>query len=250
MALYNTRAIVLRTIKLSETDKLVTFLTERHGKIKCAAKSARRIKSRFGAALEPLSYTHIIYFGKEYQDIYRLNNCDIIHSFQSIRENLAKLFTALYFNELVDLLFADGQNPRGFFQFLLESLAGIQKGLNMDTLCRLYEIRIMTYTGYAPRLDQCALCKNYPNGQELGYSFSRNGIVCQKCNNSKSSEIKIKAGTLNYVRKLAKIGIYQSERLKIPSFMRNEVELLTHRLIQYQLGREPKSYPFIKKIKL
>ena len=106
MGLYKTRAIVLKSIKLSETDKLVTFMTERYGKIKCAAKAARRPKNRFGAALEPLSFIQLIYFGKEHQDIFQLNHCDIIQSFQGIREDLSKIYTALYFNELADSMIA------------------------------------------------------------------------------------------------------------------------------------------------
>ena len=198
MGLHNTRAIVLRTIKLSENDKLVTFLTERHGKIKCSAKAARRIKNRFGGSLEPLSFTNIIYFGKENQEIFNLNNCDIIQSFQNIREDLGKFFTAIYFNELLDSILANGQNPQGLFLFVLESLDGIQKGLNIETLCRLFEIRIMTLTGYAPRFDQCALCKQEPNGGNLGYSFQRNGIICHNCGKNINAELRINAGTLNY----------------------------------------------------
>ena len=84
MPLYRTQAVVLKSMKLSEKDKLVTFLTETHGKVKCVAKAARRLKSRFGASLEPMSHVSLIYFGKEHQDLYRLNQCDIIQSFQDI----------------------------------------------------------------------------------------------------------------------------------------------------------------------
>ena len=250
MGLHNTRAIVLRTIKLSETDKLVTFLTEDHGKIKCAAKSARRIKSRFGGSLEPLSYARVIYFGKENQEIFRLNNCDIIRSYQDIREDLGKIFTALYFNELVDSIVADGQNPQGLFSFVLESLEGIRRGLNTDTLCRLFEIRIISLTGYSPRLDMCAFCKQKPNGKYLGYSFHHNSVICYRCHKMKQVELKLHIGTLNYLKKLTEIDVSHSERLKFPKILWQEIEFLTHRIVQYQLGREPKSYQFIKKMKL
>ena len=59
MALFNTEAIVLRSINLSETDKLVTFMTDEFGKVKCVAKAARKLKNRFGAALEPSHYRKV-----------------------------------------------------------------------------------------------------------------------------------------------------------------------------------------------
>ena len=97
MALHRTRAIVLKSINLSDSDRLVTFLTKSHGKVKCVAKGARKLKNRFWGSLEPMSHIHLIYFGKENQNLYRLNQADIIESFQSIREDLGKLYKGVYF---------------------------------------------------------------------------------------------------------------------------------------------------------
>ena len=95
MPLHKSEAIVLRSINLSEADKLVTFMTKQFGRVKCVAKSARKIKNRFGAALEPMSHIRLIYFGKENQTLYRLNHSDIIHSFQPIREDFQKMKTRI-----------------------------------------------------------------------------------------------------------------------------------------------------------
>ena len=87
MALYKTRAIVIKSINLSESDRLVTFFTKNYGKVKCVAKGARKAKNCFWGSLEPMSLIHLIYFGKENQSLYRLNHADIIESFQSIRDD-------------------------------------------------------------------------------------------------------------------------------------------------------------------
>ncbi len=126
MGLYNCQAIVLRRFNLSETDKLVTLLTDRYGKVKVVAKAARKIKSRFGAALEPLSLIEMIYFGKENQNLYRLNQADIIRSFQPIREDYNKTFTGLYFLELIDAMIPDGHPELGAFQLLRDTLAALE----------------------------------------------------------------------------------------------------------------------------
>ncbi|HIE79454.1 MAG TPA: DNA repair protein RecO, partial [Nitrospinaceae bacterium] len=112
MALYNTRALVIKSINLSESDRLVTFMTENQGKVKCVAKGARKVKNRFWGALEPMSLIHLIYFGKEHQSLFRLNHCDIIESFQTIRDDFDKLYTGVYFLDLIDSMILEGNREK------------------------------------------------------------------------------------------------------------------------------------------
>ncbi|MFQ5716883.1 MAG: DNA repair protein RecO [Nitrospinales bacterium] len=248
MGLHKTQAIVLRSINLSKGDKLVTFLTEKYGKIKCAARAARRIKSRFGAALLPMSHIELIYFGKERQEIFRLNHCDIIQSFQTVREDLQKVYTGIYFNELVDSLIPEGDRGPEFFHFLRDALCVLRDQEDLKTLSRLFEIRIMALSGYAPRLDRCAVCQKKPDAEWVGFSYRNSGVICRDCAREARPEIRIRAGSLSYLRKLLTIDLKQSPRLKIPKSLESEIEAVTHRMISYYLKRELRSYPFIKKM--
>ena len=248
MPLYKTQAVVLRSIKLSEKDKLVTFLTRDFGKIKCVAKGARRLKSRYGASLEPLSHISMVYFGKQNQELFSLNQCDILHSFQSIREDHQKLYTAIYFLELADNLMADSHPEPAIFDLLLTLLDKTRSQTDIETLCRLFEIRIMVLAGYGPRLNHCIVCKSVPRSLWVGFSYSQHGIICEPCQGQHFSEIKIKNGSLNYLKKLLTLDINHTERLKIPKESEAEIESVTHRLILSRLGRELKSYPFIKQM--
>ena len=248
MGLFSAKAIVLRTINLSETDKLAILFTEQFGKVKCAAKAARKVKSRFGAALEPLSFISVIYFGKEKQDIFRLNHSDVIRSFHWLREDFSKFYTAIYFNELMDNLIQEGHPSPESFHFLLDAFEALKKTTELETLRRLFEIRIMSLSGFGPRLNQCVVCPRIPEGSILGFSFRMGGIVCEKCLRKTRVELNIKAGTLNYVKKLIDMDINHCQRLKIPKSMEKEIENVTHRLVTYNLGRELRSYPFIKQM--
>jgi DNA repair protein RecO (recombination protein O) len=246
MGLYRTNAIVLRSIKLSETDKLVTFMTEQFGKVKCVARGARKIKSRFAGSLEPMSYVYLIYFGKENQQLYSLNNADIIQSFHLLREDFQKLYTGIYLNELVDAMTAEMQEDRQIFQLLLDSLSALQNQGNLETLCRMFEIRLLSVSGHRPELDHCVVCKTGKVNGWVGFSYVRRGIVCGHCMKQTGAEIKFTTGTLNYLRKLLTLDINCSGRLKFPKGMDDEIKKLTHRLILAHVGRELKSYPFIK----
>ncbi len=248
MPLYRTQAVVLKSMKLSEKDKLVTFLTETHGKVKCVAKAALRLKSRFGASLEPMSHVSLIYFGKEHQELYRLNQCDIIQSFQEIKENPRSFYTAVYFLELAGHLVAEAHPEPGIFRLLVQSLHEAGKTGTLETLCRLFELRVMAHAGYAPRLRKCIACHKEPQSLWVGFSYNQHGIVCESCFEKEPVETRIKSGTVNYLKKFLSLDLNHVHRLKVPKEMEAEIESITHRLVLARLGRELKSYPFIRQM--
>ncbi len=248
MPLYRTRAVVLKTLNLSEKDKLVTFLTETHGKVKCVAKAARRLKSRFGASLEPMSHVSLIYFGREHQELYRLNQCDIIQSFQEIRENPDSFYTAVYFLELANHLVVEAHSEPDIFRLLVGALNEASKTDTPGTLCRLFELRIISLAGYTPRLRKCIVCNREPRSRWVGFSYVNHGIVCEPCFDKEPVATRIQSGTVEYLKKFLSLDLNHIRRLKIPQEVEAEIESITHRLVLVRLGRELKSYPFIKQM--
>jgi DNA repair protein RecO (recombination protein O) len=73
MPLYKTDALILRTYKLGEADRIVVFLTRDRGKKRGVASGARRPKSRFSGALEPLTRVGVSYYEREQRDLVRLS---------------------------------------------------------------------------------------------------------------------------------------------------------------------------------
>lgn len=248
MPLYKTQAVVLKSMKLSEKDKLVTFLTETHGKVKCVAKAARRLKSRFGASLEPMSHVSLIYFGKEHQELYRLNQCDIIRSFQDIKENPDSFYTAVYFLDLAGHLIAEAHPEPEIFHLLVKSLREAGKTESLGILCRLFELRIMAHAGYTPRLQKCIACHREPQTSRVGFSYNQHGIVCESCFDKEPVEKLITSGTVSYLKKFLSLDLNHTHRLKVPKEVEREIESITHRLVLARLGRELKSYPFIRQM--
>ena len=246
MALYKTRALVIKSINLSESDRLVTFMTENHGKVKCVAKGARKIKNQFWGALEPMSLIHLIYFGKEHQSLFRLNHSDIIESFQTIRDDFDKLYTGVYFLDLLDAMILEGHREKKIFTLLYQSLAALNQQTELEPLRRLFEIRLLSLSGYTPQLEHCVLCRKLPENGMIPFSYAHNGILCNACSNRARVDIQFSTGTKNYIKKLLDVEIKTCERLKFPKAQTDEIEKVTHRLVLSHLGRELKSYPFIK----
>jgi hypothetical protein len=69
MPLHTTDALILRTYKLGESDRIVVFLTRDRGKKRGVAKNARQSRRRFGGALEPLTYGRVGYLERERREL-------------------------------------------------------------------------------------------------------------------------------------------------------------------------------------
>src|SRR5712691_9357701 len=103
MPLYTTDALILRTYKLGESDRIVVFLTRDRGKKRGVAKNARQSRRRFGGALEPMTYGRVGYFERERRDLVSLNFVEPVRSPLSALEGEALGYVG-YFAELVDAM--------------------------------------------------------------------------------------------------------------------------------------------------
>jgi DNA repair protein RecO (recombination protein O) len=118
--LYRDHGIVLRTYKLGESDRIVSFMTERHGKVRAVAKGVRKTKSRFGARLEPTSHVAIqLYEGRELDIVTQAESVD---HFRELRDDLDRLTRAVSMLEAVDQMSLEGEPNARLYQMLLGAL--------------------------------------------------------------------------------------------------------------------------------
>src|ERR1051325_10942615 len=101
MAVLETEALVLRTYNFGEADKIVVCLTNASGLIRAVARGCRKLKSKYGAALEPFTIAKIVYFQKENQELVSLNHAEIIKSHFDISGQAEVLAGLAYMGDLV-----------------------------------------------------------------------------------------------------------------------------------------------------
>src|SRR5205809_8053036 len=101
MPLYTTDALILRTYKLGESDRIVVFLTRDRGKKRGVAKNARQSRRRFGGALEPMTFGRVGYLERERRDLVRLDYVEAIRSPLASADGDALGYVS-YFAELID----------------------------------------------------------------------------------------------------------------------------------------------------
>src|SRR5437764_5294142 len=101
MPLHTTDALILRTYKLGESDRIVVFLTRDRGKKRGVAKNARQSRRRFGGGLEPLTHARVAYVERERRELASLNYVEPVCSPLSAAHGEALGYVS-YFAELVD----------------------------------------------------------------------------------------------------------------------------------------------------
>jgi DNA repair protein RecO (recombination protein O) len=185
VAIYRDDGVVLRTHKLGEADRIVTVLARRTGRIRAVAKGVRRTKSRFGARLEPFTHVDLL--------LYTGRSLDVITQAETLRpygEQLASDYprytTGTAMLETAEKLTPVEKEP-AMRQFLLlvGGLRALGEGEHDPRLVLdAYLLRSLAVAGYAPALDECAVCGT-PAAQARGglraFGLASGGLTCQSC---------------------------------------------------------------------
>jgi len=147
-------AIVLNTYPARERDKLVVFLTPEHGKKKGWAYGARSLKSRFGAALEPLAKVRIAFVERESDEVVRIESVDLIRSLFPAQQNLVANVAASYIAETVDT-FAQPDDPADLIYRLLDrTTEALLDGADPVAVVAYAELWMLRLGGILPDLPE------------------------------------------------------------------------------------------------
>jgi DNA repair protein RecO (recombination protein O) len=181
MPLYSADALILRTYKLGEADRIVVFLTEDRGKKRGVAKGARRPRSRFVGALEPLTRVHVAYFEKEHRELVGLNYAEPLCSPMAATGDAIGYVG--YFAELIDQWAQDSDPNERLYRLgasLVEALAG---GGSVEPLARYFEYWLLRLQGVYPSVAACHGCGGALDGPRGGaYLAPGSGVfTCPAC---------------------------------------------------------------------
>jgi DNA repair protein RecO (recombination protein O) len=158
MPLHTTDALILRTYKLGESDRIVVFLTRDRGKKRGVAKNARQSRRRFGGALEPLTYGRVGYVERERRDLVRLDYVEQLRSPLSAIDGEALGYVS-YFAELIDEWAQEADPNETLFRLGVSMTDAIAAGVPIEPLARYFEFWLLRLQGVYevdPRLSVAA----------------------------------------------------------------------------------------------
>ncbi len=183
MPLYTAEALVLRTYRLGEADRIVVFLTRDRGKKRGVAKSAQRSRRRFGAALEPLTHVRVAYFEKERRELVSLNYAEPITSPMSAVSPDALTYVS-YFAELIDEWAQEADADERLYRLGASVLDALGTDVPIEPLARYFEYWLLRLQGVYPPHLACHACGATLADNADGGAFLAVGaqvFTCQRC---------------------------------------------------------------------
>jgi DNA repair protein RecO (recombination protein O) len=178
---YRTEAIVLRSLRFSEADRILHLYTEDRGRIGAIAKGVRKTKSRFGARLEPLSHVELM-LHEGAGELQTITGVELLHSHRAVREDTYRLNVGLIGAEAMLRLFGEPEgNERAFaalarFLELLDEVPPAEGRPALDPLALSFQLKLLWLAGYLPHLTSCVECG--AEGSLVGFSARAGGAVC------------------------------------------------------------------------
>jgi DNA repair protein RecO (recombination protein O) len=175
-----TEAIVLRSIRYGEADRILHLYTPGHGRVSAIAKGARRARSRFGARLEPFFHVRlVVHEGRS--DLLTVIAVDTITTHGGLREHAATLDAAARACDAVARLFETSEPHPEVFRLLVNELALLNDDAGQARAANglAFRLKLLLAAGIVPQLAACAVCGETEHLR--GFSGAAGGVVCGSC---------------------------------------------------------------------
>ena len=218
---------------MGETSRFATLYTEDLGKLKITAKGARRIKSKFGAALELMSEIDAVFYVGKTRNIQTLSECSLVMDPPNVTQDLQRFSLANAALEMVVKITIEGEPNRRLFACLRGVLRGLQEvDVNqLEVLFWYFELRVLDALGYRPELRSCTVC-----GAELrvglcGFNVIVGGGVCRSCGDGAYQDISFEG--LSFLAKLQALPAYRREILPKEPICRAQIRKLFQSFFAY-----------------
>ena len=250
MPVYTAEALILRTYKLGEADRIVVFLTRDRGKKRGVARGARRPRSRYSGALEPMTRAGVAYYERELRDLVRLNYVEPVASplsaIGSEKSSAAALGHVGYFAELIDEWAPEAHADERLYRLGSSMVDALAAGAPIERLARYFEYWLLRLQGVYPSVSTCPGC-----GQALEAGATmpprEQLFVCRRCAPSLGgTDLSVEA--LRFLRASSRTAPERIERLTLEKRAARELETAHRRLLNAHLDKELKSVRVLREL--
>ena len=213
-----TEAVVLRSLRFGEADRILHVYTLDRGRMGAIAKGARKTKSRFGGRLEPLSHVELVlHVGTG--ELATVTGADLVRPHAAARDDPYRLAVGLIGAEAMLRLFPEQErSERAFvalarFLDLLDELPPRSSSRpELDALGLAFQLKLLWVAGYLPHLGSCAECGS--DADHAGFAPSAGGVVCRTCAES-TSAIALSPAGANGLEALLRQPLADAEKVEL-----------------------------------
>jgi DNA repair protein RecO (recombination protein O) len=219
------------------------LFTRDRGKIRLVAKGARKVRNRFGAALEVLTHVRIIFHEKPNRELQILDRAEILHSPIEKQPGLRLSYYLFYFAELIFEFFPDHEKNTSAFRILLNIQKAFSRHQDLDYLARFIELQLLHSQGILSSVALCSQCgREFTSLFERRYLGKATEILCKKC--------RVEDSPLVSSSVVKSVDAFERGSADWVSTVRGpvleELGSLNHLLITRFLGKDLQSYRFRK----
>lgn len=173
MSLYRDEAVVLRTWKLGEADRIVVLFTRGRGKVRAVAKGVRKTRSKFGARLEPTGCVALqLYEGRELDIV---TQAESLHHLGALRDDLDRLTRATALLEAVDAIAQERHPDHRLYSMLVGALRALAER-DHPLVVPAFFLKLLAHEGFQPRVDGCATCD--AESPLVAFDLDEGGLLC------------------------------------------------------------------------
>jgi len=244
MPTHEAEAIVLRHYSLSDSDRILVFITREFGKVRAVAKGVKKPRSRISGSLEPLNHIRLEFWNREGKDLNQVREAELIHSYLGKKPDLGQISGFSYFAELANELVQENQPNQHFFRLLLASLsAGEKSGVN-EALLRYFEVWCLKLSGLLPDYAYCSNCSKCVK-DDIFFAWIEAGQArCPDC--SKGQGLLMGPDASSALAEMMKLSPEHFMMRPLDKDAAEQLERLTQRLLSLHLEKYLKSYRILK----
>jgi DNA repair protein RecO (recombination protein O) len=246
MPLRRSKAIILRTYRVGEADKIVVFFTLDLGKIRGMAKGARRPRSRFGGSLELGTEIELTIFEKESSELVSVDRCDIVRSgFRQFGDPI--LATTLgYVSDLADAFVPEREPNQRIYRLLRAMIASLSSPSTAETRARYFEAWILRLSGLYPWRRTCVSCGKPLLERGARFSLGERRLACTSCSDVLEEALPISSESLRF---LEEVWTRPPEEVAPPRpGVLKELGTFHYRLVQEHVEKELKSHQVLEEM--
>lgn len=225
--LYRDTAVVLRTYKLGEADRIVVLLTEEHGKVRAVAKGVRKTGSKFGARLEPMSHVRLLLSQGRELDV--VSQAESVETLAPMLADLDHLTAGIAVLEAADQMSLDREPVPQLYRMVVGALRTIAERGGPLVVPAFYW-KLLAADGVRPELDMCVRCGE--DNQLVAFDMEQGGALCRNCRTG----APLSDDALQVMRMI--LGGRLNEALELPS-SRTTHEVMSHatRALEHHIER-------------
>lgn len=238
--LYRDTAVVLRTYKLGEADRIVVLLTEHHGKVRAVAKGVRKTRSKFGARLEPMSHVQLLL--SQGRDLDIVSQAESVGSLAPLVSDLDHITAGIAVLEAADQLTLDREPNPHLYRMVVGALRTIAERGGALVVPAFYW-KLLAADGVRPELDGCVRCGE--PAPIVAFDMAHGGALCRACR----SGVPISDEALTLMRMI--LGGRLNEALAEPvSAATHEVMVHATRAFEHHVERRLRSVAMFERADL